>query len=241
MSNSLFISDLHLSPDTPAASNALRRFLDCTARDAESLFVLGDLFEYWIGDDTLDSGIWRPLIDAFASLATHGVNLFFMHGNRDFLVGGRFEQATGMRVLADPTLIFLHGVPTLLMHGDTLCSDDLEYQKFRAMVRSPAWQEEFLSKSPDERNRIAQQARAQSERAKQTKQMLIMDVNRESVEAVLRAHDYPRLIHGHTHRPARHEHIIDGRRCERFVLADWYEQGSYLYCDASGCRPAPVR
>jgi UDP-2,3-diacylglucosamine hydrolase len=240
VSFSLFISDLHLSPDTPAANLALQQFLDSRAREADALYVLGDLFEYWIGDDSLEGDFTPRICAAFARLALQDVKLFFMRGNRDFMIGERFARESGMSLLDDPCLIDLHGKPTLLMHGDALCTDDLDYQKFRATVRNAAWQREFLAKSLAERTKFAQQARQQSEQAKQTKQMAIMDVNLETVEAVLRQHGYPRIIHGHTHRPARHLHVVDGNSCERFVLADWYSQGSYLMCDESGCRALPV-
>lgn len=217
------------------------RFLRDTAPVAEALYVLGDLFEYWIGDDGLDQPFNREIADAFSALAARGVRLSLMHGNRDFLIGSRFERESGMQLLSDPTLINLYGVSTLLMHGDTLCSDDVEYQKFRALVRNPAWQQAFLAKPLVERAGIAQDARGRSEQAKQIKEMAIMDVAPATVEEVLRSHAYPRLIHGHTHRTARHEHVVDGRLCERWVLADWYERGSCLLCDAAGCRAVPIR
>jgi UDP-2,3-diacylglucosamine hydrolase len=240
VSFSLFISDLHLSPDTPAANSALQHFLDSQARQADALYVLGDLFEYWIGDDSLDGDFTPRICAGFSRLASHGVKLFFMRGNRDFMIGARFARESGMALLDDPCMIDLHGTPTLLMHGDTLCTDDLDYQKFRAMVRNAAWQKEFLAKSPAERTKIAQQARQHSELAKQSKQMAIMDVNLATVETVLRQQGYPRIIHGHTHRPACHLHVVDGKHCERFVLADWYSHGSYLICDANGCRALPL-
>jgi UDP-2,3-diacylglucosamine hydrolase len=240
MSSTLFISDLHLAPDTPAANATLLAFLRGTAPSADALYVLGDLFEYWIGDEGLSHPFASEVAGAFRKLADGGVTTYFMHGNRDFLVGNRFAQASGMQILADPTLVNLYGCSTLLMHGDTLCSDDLEYQKFRAMVRNPAWQQSFLAKPLEERIRMAQEVRGKSEQAKQAKDMAIMDVTQATVEQALRTHGYPRLIHGHTHRPARHEHRLDGRLCERWVLSDWYQQGSYLTCDADGCRVVPI-
>lgn len=240
MSSTFFISDLHLAPDTPAANAALLGFLSDTAPSADALYVLGDLFEYWIGDEGLSHPFAGEIARAFRMLADGGVPVYFMHGNRDFLIGSRFAEASGMQILPDPTLVNLYGCPTLLMHGDTLCSDDLEYQKFRAMVRNPAWQQSFLAKPLDERIRMAQEVRGKSEQAKQVKNMAIMDVTQATVEQTLRTHDYPRLIHGHTHRPARHEHRVDGRLCERWVLSDWYQQGSYLACDAGGCRVLPL-
>lgn len=240
MPHTLFISDLHLSADHPAATAALLHFLQETAPAAEALYVLGDLFEYWIGDEALDQPFSHGVAEAFRSLSEHGVRLHFMHGNRDFLVGSRFAAESGMQLLTDPTMVDLYGTPTLLMHGDTLCSDDIEYQKFRAMVRDPAWQQTFLAQPLAQRIRMAQDMRNLSEQAKQAKAMQIVDVTPATVEQTLRAHGYPRLIHGHTHRPARHEHHIDGRVCERWVLADWYEQGSCLACDAEGCRTLAV-
>ncbi|HKB82419.1 MAG TPA: UDP-2,3-diacylglucosamine diphosphatase [Burkholderiales bacterium] len=240
MPHTLFISDLHLSPETPAATDALLRFLRGTAPDADALYVLGDLFEYWIGDEGLAQPFARQVAQAFRTLADGGVPIYFMHGNRDFLLGERFALASGMTLLTDPTVVDLYGTPTLLMHGDTLCSDDVEYQKFRAMVRNPVWQRAFLAKPLDERVRMAREVRGKSEQAKQVKEMTIMDVAPATVADAFRAHDYARLIHGHTHRPARHEHKVDGRECERWVLADWYNKGSYLLCDAGGCRAQPL-
>ncbi|MEX0959874.1 MAG: UDP-2,3-diacylglucosamine diphosphatase [Burkholderiales bacterium] len=236
MRPAFFISDLHLSPDRPPATDALLRFLADTAVSAERLYVLGDLFDYWIGDDTLALPFHRQVVDAFARLHSHGTQIFFMHGNRDFLIGERFARESGMQPLQDPTLVDLYGTPTLLMHGDTLCTDDVEYQRFRQMVRDPQWQAGFLAKPLEERIAAARAVRGESEQAKQAKQEAIMDVAPATVEETLRRHRYPRLIHGHTHRPARHEHVVDGRTCERWVLADWYEHRSYLACDADGCR-----
>ena len=239
MHHTLFISDLHLSPDTTEATGALLRFLRETAPAADALYVLGDLFEYWIGDEGLDQPYAMQVARAFRALADRGMRVYFMHGNRDFLIGARFAQASGMQLLPDPTLVALYGTPTLLMHGDTLCSADQEYQKFRAMVRNRAWQQAFIAKPLDERVRMAREVRGKSEQAKQVKDMTIMDVTPATVDDAFRAHHYARLIHGHTHRPAYHEHKVDGRTCERWVLADWYEHGSYLLCDANGCRAQP--
>ena len=240
MPHTLFISDLHLSSDTPEATDTLLRFLREKAPTADALYVLGDLFEYWIGDEGLDQPYATQIAGAFRALADGGVRVHFMHGNRDFLVGERFALASGMKLLVDPTVVDLYGARTLLMHGDTLCSDDIGYQKFRAMVRNPAWQRDFLSKPIEERVRMAREVRGKSEQTKQVKDMAIMDVTPASVEYAFRAHDYARLIHGHTHRPARHAHNVDGRECERWVLADWYEHGSYLLCDAAGCHSQPL-
>ena len=235
MRSTLFISDLHLDPASPGIARQFRAFLDGEARSADALYVLGDLFEVWLGDDDPDPAT-REIVAALRRLTDSGVPCFVMHGNRDFLIGERFALASGMRLLADPTVVDLYGTRTVLMHGDTLCSDDHEYQEFRALVRNPAWQQAFLAKPLDERTRMAREARGRSEQSKQVKDMTIMDVTPATVDSAFRAHHSARLIHGHTHRPAHHEHKVDGRDCERWVLADWYEHGSCLLCDANGCR-----
>jgi UDP-2,3-diacylglucosamine hydrolase len=163
------------------------------------------------------------------------VNLFFMHGNRDLLVGEAFVSRCGATLLPDPTLIGLYGTPTLLMHGDTLCTDDVDYQNFRSYARSAENQASFLARPLAVRREQMQGMRERSEQSKQAKTVEIMDVSIGTVEQTLREHGYPRLIHGHTHRPARHVHVVDGRSCERWVLNDWYERGGYLRCDESGC------
>ena len=240
MAHTLFISDLHLGSETPEATESLLRFLREIAPDADALYVLGDLFEYWIGDDVLEQPFEREVAGAFRALADSGVPVYFMHGNRDFLIGRRFARASGMKILRDPTQIDLYGSPTLLMHGDTLCTDDVEYLKFRAKARNPFIQWLFLLKPLARRIEIARDMRGKSEQAKKGKGMAIMDVTPAAVESVMRRHGYPRLIHGHTHRPARHEHVVDGKTSERWVLADWYDHGSYLVCDAAGCRQQPL-
>lgn len=240
MRHTLFISDLHLGSDTPEATAALLRFLRETAPSADALYVLGDLFEYWVGDDALKHEFERRIANAFRALGDAGVPVYFMHGNRDFLLGRRFARASGMKILSDPTLVDLYGTPTLLMHGDTLCSDDVEYQRFRRKARNRFLQWLFLALPLSRREQIARKLRGRSEQAKKDKPSMIMDVSPATVESVLRRHGYPRLIHGHTHRPARHEHRVDGRTCERWVLADWYEGGSYLLCDPGGCKPQAI-
>jgi UDP-2,3-diacylglucosamine hydrolase len=157
-----------------------------------------------------------------------------MHGNRDFLIGPRFSADSGATLLPDPMLLDLYGTPTLLMHGDTLCTDDVGYQEFRKKVRNPQYQQQFLSQPLASRKQIIAGLRTENVEKKQLKSDAIMDVTPATVEAVLREYHYPRLIHGHTHRPALHQHIVDGRICERWVLADWYARGSYLRCDSSG-------
>lgn len=235
MPHSLFISDLHLGPEHPAVLTAFHKFLAETAPRAAALFILGDLFEAWAGDDDLDAPFNRQVVSALAKLSGGGTALYLMHGNRDFLMGSALAAACGARLLPDPCLLDIHGTPTLLMHGDTLCTDDLDYVAFRAQVRDPLWQERFLSQPLAQRKAIIEQLRARSRDAQNLKQAEIMDTSPGTVAQTLREYGYPRLIHGHTHRPARHVHEVDGHACERWVLPDWYEQGGYLRCDANGC------
>jgi UDP-2,3-diacylglucosamine hydrolase len=232
---SLLISDLHLAGERPRIVEQFFSFLSGPARATDALYVLGDLFEHWLGDDNFEDPLNRAVAEGFATLATGGTAVHFMHGNRDLLVGGEFAQRAGAQLLVDPTLVDLHGTPTLLMHGDTLCTDDVEYLKFRAYARHPANQTRFLAQPLTARRAEMEALRVRNVNAKLGKTAEIMDVNAAAVEQVLREAGYPRLIHGHTHRPARHVHTVDGRSCERWVLADWYENGSYLRCDASGC------
>jgi UDP-2,3-diacylglucosamine hydrolase len=235
LAHSLFISDLHLAPERPLILEQFHAFLEGAARKAETLYILGDLFEHWLGDDNSEDPLNGEVADAFAKLAASGTALYFMHGNRDLLVGQEFAKRAGARLLPDPTVLDLHGTRTLLMHGDTLCTDDVEYLRFRAFARDPRNQARFLGQPIAARRAEMEGLRVRNIDAKQGKSAEIMDVNAGAVEDVLREHGYPRLIHGHTHRPARHVHIVDGHACERWVLGDWYESGSYLQCDASGC------
>jgi len=232
--HSIFVSDLHLCPTRPAINKVFFDFLRGPAARAETLYILGDLFEYWAGDDD-DDPFNASVLNALRKLAACDVALCLMHGNRDFLIGGRFAAACHAKLLPDPTLINLYGTPTLLMHGDTLCTDDLGYLEFRAMVRGPEWQHQFLAQTLDERKQIIAGLREENAVEKKLKTEEIMDATPAGIEAALRGHGYPRLIHGHTHRPALHEHVVDGRKCERWVLADWYANGSYLRIDLNGC------
>ena len=240
MATTLFISDLHLCASRPRINRSFFDFLERTARAAEQLYILGDFFEYWAGDDDIDEPFNRSIVDALAALTSSGVAAFLMHGNRDFLIGDLFCKASGATLLADPTLIDLNGTRTLLMHGDTLCTDDIEYQNFRKQVRDVRWQQQFLAQPLAQRKAIIEDLRRRSENEKQTKSMDIMDVTPASVEAALREHDYPRLIHGHTHRPAMHHHRVDEKTCERWVLTDWYEHGGYLRSDERGLNAVDV-
>ena len=234
--HSLFISDLHLCSTRPAITRQFVDFLRTTAAETEALYILGDLFEYWAGDDDLTDARHQEIVSALNQLATSGTRLFFMHGNRDFLLAEDFARATNATLLSDPTLLTLYGKRVLLSHGDMLCTDDTEYQAFRQQVREPAWQRQFLSQPLADRKAQIEMLRQRSEQEKSRKAESIMDVNQEAVHALLREHDYPELlIHGHTHRPAKHMVQVDGHASERWVLGDWYEQGSCLRCDASDC------
>jgi UDP-2,3-diacylglucosamine hydrolase len=239
VASSLFVSDLHLSEERPEANERFIAFIEDKARQAGALYVLGDLFEYWIGDDDLGEPFNAVMAGFFAGLVRAGVPVFLMHGNRDFLMGERFCRATGAQLLADPAVVDLDGVKTLLMHGDTLCTDDLDYQGWRRTARSPAWQQEFLSQPLEARRRTVGALRDKSREVIQAKPAEIMDVNGDAVREAFRRYGVTRLVHGHTHRPGRHELEVDGRRCERWVLPDWYGPGGYL--EVSGTKPRLVR
>lgn len=233
----LFISDLHLCASRPHITNAFLSFLQDTAVKANSLYILGDLFEYWAGDDDIDDLFHQQIITAFRNLATSGIKTYFMHGNRDFLITQNFCDTAKITLIQDPTLIELHGKKILLSHGDGLCTDDVAYQTFRRQVRDDKWQSEFLSQSLLIRKQQVEAIRSRSEQEKSQKSALIMDVNTEAVNTLLREHHYPELlIHGHTHRPNQHSIKLDGHNITRWVLGDWYEQGSYLACDKHGCQ-----
>ena len=231
----LFISDLHLCAQRPALTALFLDFLRGRATHADALYILGDLFEYWIGDDAAADAEFSAVIAGLRALTQTGVPVYVMHGNRDFLLGEEFTKITGCRLLPDPTLMDLYGTPVLLMHGDTLCTDDVDYQNFRRIVRDPQWIKKFLAQSRDQRNAVVRDLRATSKAAMAEKQPEIMDVNPAAVETVMRSHRVRHLIHGHTHRPAQHELLLDGQPARRTVLGDWYEQGSVLECEARGC------
>jgi UDP-2,3-diacylglucosamine hydrolase len=222
---SLFISDLHLSEERPAANERFFSFLEKEARGADALYILGDFFEYWIGDDDLAYPFNAVIAGSLRSLSESGVPLFFMHGNRDFLVGQGFCDATGARLLDDPTLLDLQGERTLLMHGDTLCTDDVDYQAWRRTARSAEFQRGFLAKSIAERRHAVLGMREKSRQVVEAKPAEIMDVNDGAVREAMQRHGVRRLIHGHTHRPGHHRVAGAG---ERWVLPDWYGRGGYL-------------
>ncbi|MGB9151298.1 MAG: UDP-2,3-diacylglucosamine diphosphatase [Burkholderiales bacterium] len=240
MPHTLFISDLHLCPSYPHVTDLFLYFARDIAPKADSLYILGDLFEYWIGDDDLADPFNESIAQTLRKISAGGVKLYLMHGNRDFLLGEKFALACGAKLLPDPLLVDLHGTPTLLTHGDALCTADTEYQAFRKQVRDPAFQKQFLAKPLGERRATVEKMRLQSEQQKKIKPMDIMDVTESAVHDLLRRYDYPRLIHGHTHRPALHYHEVDGRNCARYVLKDWNETSGYLRCDELGCRAVEI-
>jgi UDP-2,3-diacylglucosamine hydrolase len=229
----LFVSDLHLDAALPAALAQFDAFLQGPARAAEALYILGDLFETWVGDDDDDAELAR-VCAALRALSDAGVACHVCHGNRDFLLGTGFEQRTGCRLLPDPTILDLQGERVLLTHGDALCSADHAYQRLRSVVRDPPWQRRFLRLPLATRRALAEAARAGSRAHTGMAAADIMDVSAEAVVRVMSACQVRTLIHGHTHRPAIHELSVDGARAQRIVLGSWYEQGSCLRWDGRG-------
>ena len=241
------ISDLHLCAQRPAVTQAFLHWLNIEVTRAEALYILGDFFEAWVGDDILEdaqhSAEFLPIVRALRQLSDQGVKLYFMHGNRDFLIGESFAQACGLQLLNDPILLEFAGKRVLLSHGDVLCTDDVAYQQFRTQVRNPAWQQAFLAQPLVARLAFAEQARNQSTQNKamqakttQTNSMVdIMDVNADAVAQLLREYHYPDiLLHGHTHRPGTHQLTIDGHACERMVLGDWHDHAVCAHSDQHG-------
>jgi len=234
----LFISDLHLHPSRPKITSLFLEFLRVEAAEAEALYILGDLFEAWVGDDD-DIELAQSVRRALRELSESGVPVFVMRGNRDFLFGPGFAADTGAKLLPDPCVISLYEQPTLLMHGDLLCSDDVKYLAFREQVRDPAWQQRFLAQSLSARHLFAEQARAASQQhqaglREEGALDAITDVNPDTVNDTMTQFGITRLIHGHTHRPAIHSLRCAGRSAQRIVLGDWYEQGSVLRATRDG-------
>lgn len=234
----LFISDLHLEDSRPDITDALLRFLAGQTGQCQALYILGDLFEVWIGDDA-----WDPLAQrvaaALRAFTEAGAQVYLMHGNRDFLLGEDFASACGARLLPDPSVIDTPLGPLLLSHGDALCTDDVDYQNFRRQVRDPAWQQAFLAQGISERRAFADQARQQSKQATADKDAGIMDVNQDAVQDFLLSHQQCRLLHGHTHRPDFHEialpEPVQGQTdAWRLVLGDWDRQAWFADLDANG-------
>ncbi|WP_409526295.1 UDP-2,3-diacylglucosamine diphosphatase [Nitrincola sp. MINF-07-Sa-05] len=230
----LFISDLHLQPERPDITKGLLWFLEHIAPGSDELYLLGDIFEYWIGDDAPLPGLGQVFAE-LKKVSARGTRLYFQHGNRDFLVGEAFAKAIGAELLPEEYLIeAADGITSLLMHGDQLCTDDVEYQAFRKMVRHPTWQQSVLSKSIEERIAMAQHLRSESQMQGSQKSDEIMDVNADAVIETLQLHDVGRLIHGHTHRPAIHQLDQGKAPAQRIVLGDWDKQGWYIEITTAG-------
>jgi UDP-2,3-diacylglucosamine hydrolase len=222
---SLFVSDVHLDAGAPESQRQFLDFLRTEAMRADALYILGDLFELWVGDD---AEVNEPVLDALAELTGRGVASFLLHGNRDFLIGQRFCDQTGCRLLPDPVIVELGGERVLLTHGDALCTDDPAYQELRTIVRAATWQRRFLDLPLVTRSLLASEARAGSRAHTARSAPTIMDVNSQAVQQAFRATRARRMIHGHTHRPAVHDALLEGHPVQRIVLGAWYEQGSYL-------------
>jgi len=221
--SALFVSDTHLSEDSPSIINKFNNFLENHASRHDFLFILGDLFEYWIGDD---ANQFNSVVTTLRKLKT---KIYFIPGNRDFLIGSDFLDKTNITLLKDPTLIQLGNKKTVILHGDTLCIDDKEYQEFRKKVRSDKWEKNFLNQGIDKRLEICKDLRIKSYEAQKSKSDSLMDVNENEVKKLFKDLSFPPImIHGHTHKPKRHHYLLDNHACERWVLNDWYDSGSYL-------------
>lgn len=229
----LFVSDLHIDAARPEISAQFQRFLETDARSADALYILGDLFESWVGDDDPNPH-YAQTKQQLRALVEHGVPVYFMHGNRDFMIGDRFAEETGLILLADPLVQTIHGKDVLLSHGDAYCTDDHQYQAVRRMTRDPAWQAMMLRKSLDERLAFAAQARADSSMHSGELDEKISDVNPQAIRDVMQHHGVQLMLHGHTHRPAVHAIHLDEQAATRIVLGDWYEQGSVVRWDDAG-------
>jgi UDP-2,3-diacylglucosamine hydrolase len=215
-----FISDLHLNETTPSLTQAFITFLQNRAQDAHSIYLLGDIFDYWIGDD-YHLPRYTPVIEQLQRLHQLGIQLYFMAGNRDFLVGRAFMQSSGCQMLDDPHPLMIGEQKVLLLHGDTLCTDDVDYQRLRQQLRNRQWQQQFLAKPIRARLQIAEDLRQHSQQATSQKNIDIMDVNQTEVERVMTAHDVKIMIHGHTHRPQQHQWCLNNQHYTRIVLGDW--------------------
>lgn len=229
----LFISDLHLEADRPDIADQFLRFLETEALHADALYILGDLFERWVGDDDPNQH-YAWIKQGLRKLTRKNIPVFFMHGNRDFMIGDDFALETGIEILADPNIAEIHGQKVLLSHGDAYCTDDVEYQAVRKMTRDPQWQAMMMAKTLEERLQFAEQARADSKLHGDNISDIIVDVNQVAIESAFRDADVKLMLHGHTHRPNVHELEIDGQPARRIVLGDWYEHGSVVRWDAAG-------
>lgn len=230
MKSKLFISDLHLDDSRPEITQGFYNWLSEWSGKTESLYILGDFFEVWIGDDA-DWPLANETAKQLSAFNQAGADIFLMHGNRDFLMGDAFAAQCGATLIQEPTIITICGQPVLLMHGDALCIDDVAYMAFRQQVRNPVWQQNFLAKPLSERVAFSQQARQQSQRDTQQKSYDIMDVNPDEVIRTMESGHVKLMIHGHTHRPNRHSITVSSEPAERIVLGDWGPKGWYLVAD----------
>jgi len=229
----LFISDLHLEAERPDIARQFLDFLQTDASEADALYILGDLFEAWVGDDDPNTHYFT-IKRALRKLVDSSIPVYFMHGNRDFMIGREFANETGVEVLKDPHRTNLYGQKALLSHGDVFCTDDVQYQKIRAMTRDPEWQAKMRAKPLKERLRIAEEARRQSLEQTLNLSMNIMDVNQDEIKNAIIKYGVDVLLHGHTHRPDVHTVDLGGRKAKRIVLGDWYQQGSVVRWNMRG-------
>ncbi len=229
----LFISDLHLDAERPEIADQLKVFLKAEAVDADALYILGDLFESWVGDDDPNPH-YATVKVALRTLVSRGVPVNFMHGNRDFAIGDVFAQETGVKILPDPLVVELYGENVLLSHGDAYCTDDVQYQTIRKMTRDPEWLAMILKKPLQERLAFAAQARAASAAHGGAINEKISDVNQRAIERAMLENSVDTMLHGHTHRPGTHRFTLDGEPASRIVLGDWFEQGSVVRWDQNG-------
>ena len=229
----LFVSDLHLEAERPDIADQFLKFLQTDASEADDLYILGDLFEVWVGDDDPNAH-YVTIKRALRKLVDSGIPVFFMHGNRDFMIGQKFANETGVRILEDPHKVLMYGQHALLSHGDALCTDDVQYQRIRKMTRDPDWQATILARPLKDRLRMAEEARLQSLEQTINLNMKIMDVNQDAVKKIIQSYKVDILLHGHTHRPAIHDVDLGSRKAKRIVLGDWYTQGSLVRWDTRG-------
>lgn len=229
----LFISDLHLHESRPQITRAFFHFLHTQAINAESLYILGDFFDAWIGDDD-DAELPQQVANELLALTRNGVTIYFMHGNRDFLLGDSYAKKSGMIIIPEGTVIDLYGTATLLVHGDALCTDDKDYQAFRAMVRSAQWQQQVLAQPLAARRALAAQLRDKSQSMNSLKAADIMDVTPAEVVKQMEEAKVQVMIHGHTHRPARHKLLANNNPAERIVLGDWHDFAWCIRADSNG-------
>ena len=233
--STLFISDLHLDAGLPELTSLFVYFMREQAPSAEALYILGDLFEAWVGDDDYRPGT-QVFVDELRRLSDNGTPLYVMHGNRDFLLAEKFSERTGCTLLPDPCVINLYGIPTLLLHGDSLCTDDVKHQESRALLRSADWKQRFLSQTLEARIEQAREYRNMSRMHLKDAPDAIMDANADTVAEMMQRHKVQQMIHGHTHRPAVHSLTVNNQAARRIVLGDWNTHGSVLSCDENDCK-----